>query len=246
MRSGNGRKVRVSVIHGLHAPTSAANFARSMLPPETTATIFSRRSLRRPRGRGRASAERGGDGAAGGAFGDDVRPLGDELHRPRHLVERDDDRAGQRRQQRPHRRQHRLAAGAVDERRLPVVEIHRPARRERGRRAARRFPVRRRRSACPGFSSRDRGGDAGEQPAAAERRDDRVDVGQVFENLETGRRVAGDEPIVVERMHEVAGHPIGAVRFDRAPAFIVGGADDRRAEPLDRADLRRRAPCPSP
>src|SRR6185503_6499873 len=37
------RKVRVSMIHGWHAPTSAANLVRSMLPPETTATIFSRR-----------------------------------------------------------------------------------------------------------------------------------------------------------------------------------------------------------
>ena len=36
---GKGRQVRVSV-HWSHAPTSAANFARSMLPPETTATTL--------------------------------------------------------------------------------------------------------------------------------------------------------------------------------------------------------------
>ena len=34
-----GRQVRVSV-HWSHAPTSAANFARSMFPPETTATTL--------------------------------------------------------------------------------------------------------------------------------------------------------------------------------------------------------------
>ena len=110
-----------------------------MLPPETTATTLPRAG---------AAAERGGNRAAGGAFGDHVGPLGDQLHRARHFVERDHDRSRERRQQRPHRRQHRLAAGAVDERRLPVVEIHRPARRQRGRRAARPFPVRRRRRAC--------------------------------------------------------------------------------------------------
>ena len=83
-------------------------------------------------------------------------------------------------------------------------------------------------------------GDARQQSAAAERRDDGVDVGQVFEDLERDRAVAGDEPVVVERMDEVAAHAIGAVRFDGPPAFVVGGADDRGAEPLDGADLRLR------
>ena len=56
----------------------------------------------------------------------------------------------------------------------------------------------------PGFSARDRGGDARQQAAAAERRDDRVHVGQVFENLEANGGVAGDELVVVERVDEVA------------------------------------------
>jgi hypothetical protein len=43
-----------------------------------------------------------------------------------------------------------------------------------------------------GFSSRTRAR-CRQQAAAAERRDDRVDVGQVFENLEAAVRVAGDE-----------------------------------------------------
>ena len=55
-----------------------------------------------------------------------------------------------------------------------------------------------------------RDADAGEQPAAADRRDDRVDVGQVLEDLEPRRAVAADEVVVVERMDEVARHAIGA------------------------------------
>ena len=50
--------------------------------------------------------------------------------------------------------------------------------------------------------------DAGEQSAAAERRDDGIDVRQVLEDLEAGGRVAGDEVVVVERVHEVAAHAI--------------------------------------
>ena len=43
-----------------------------------------------------------------------------------------------------------------------------------------------------------------QQPAAAERRDDRVDVGQVLEDLEPAVPLPAMKPIVVERMHEVA------------------------------------------
>src|SRR5262249_38280678 len=50
--------------------------------------------------------------------------------------------------------------------------------------------------------------DARDETAPAERRNDRVDIREVFENLEAGSAVARDEPVVVERMHEVAGHPI--------------------------------------
>ena len=90
-----------------------------MLPPETTATILP--APARP-------LSAAAIGAAGGAFGDDVRALGHQLHRARDLVERHDDRAGEPCEQRPHRRQHRLAAGAVDERRRPSVEVDgRPA-----------------------------------------------------------------------------------------------------------------------
>ena len=70
-----------------------------------------------------AAAERRGDRRAARAFGDDVHAIGGLAHRRRDLVERHHDRAvDEVLEQRPHRRQHRLAAGAVDERRLPAVE----------------------------------------------------------------------------------------------------------------------------
>ena len=83
-------------------------------------------------------------------------------------------------------------------------------------------------------------GDAGKQPAAAERCDDRVDVGKVLENLEAGRSVAADEMVVVERVYEVALHPIRAMLLDRAPALVEGRLHDGGAEPADGAKLRLR------
>src|SRR5436309_15152720 len=60
--------------------------------------------------------ERGRRRAAGGAFGDHVDALGHRLDRLPYLVERDDERSGQPLgEQRPHPRDHRLAAGAIDE-----------------------------------------------------------------------------------------------------------------------------------
>ena len=79
--------------------------------------------------------------------------------------------------------------------------------------------------------------DTRQQPAATEGRDDGVDVRQVFEDLETDRAVAADEVIVVEGMDEVSLHAIGAMLLDRAPALVEGRLHDRRAEPLDGAQL---------
>src|SRR5262249_15246879 len=78
------------------------------------------------------TAERGGNRTAAGASGDEWRPRGGKLHGSDHLVERDHDGAVELRQQRPHRLDDRLAAGSINERRCPALEIHRPARRERG------------------------------------------------------------------------------------------------------------------
>ena len=55
-------------------------------------------------------------------------------------------------------------------------------------------------------------------------------VGLILENLETGRGVAGDERVVVERVDEVAAHPVRLVGLDGLPALVIGGADDRALE----------------
>ena len=105
-----------------------------MLPPDTTAT-----TLRWPRA-AIAGESAAATAQAGGAFGDDVRALGDAAASPRatsssettielvHVVA----------QERPHRLEHRLAAGAVDERRLSSSSkrLARPARSERASGAA--------------------------------------------------------------------------------------------------------------
>ena len=61
-----------------------------------------------------AAAERRGHRAAGGALGDDVRALGDEPHRARHLVQRHDDRSGER------------SAAAATSSRAPTCRRRRP------------------------------------------------------------------------------------------------------------------------
>ena len=184
-----------------HAPTSCANRARSMLPPETTATTFLWPRAAIAGETAAATAQRAG------AFGDDVRAFGDQPHR------RAPPRRARRRSTRARTRaaaatsfEHRLAAGAVDERRLPVLEAA-------GRSAVQRALQRRRGFRLRGVDRRLRPQRArartpmpGEQPAAADRRDHRVDVGQVFDDLEPRRAVAGDEIVVVERVDEVAGH----------------------------------------
>ena len=89
---------------------------------------------------GHGRRQRRGDGAGGGAFGDDVGALGDDTHRGGGVVERDDDRLVDRAaQERPHGLEHRAAAGAVDERRLPRVEGAGAPGRERGRERRRGF-----------------------------------------------------------------------------------------------------------
>ena len=169
----------VTTVDQEHAPMSDAKRDRSMLPPETTATIFrwpARRIARRARRR---------DGARRRAFDDDAAAFGDEPHRLRRLIERDDDRLADRAlEQRPHRRQHRLAAGAVHERRLPARRSATGAPAATTRPAAPRSPARRRRRARRAATRCITHADAGEQAAAADRRDHRVHVRQVFENLE--------------------------------------------------------------
>ena len=115
-----------------------------------------------------------------------------------------------------------------------MVEIDRPSRGERRRQRGGRLRFRGVETGARFQLAHDRG-EAGKEPPAAQWRHDRVDIRKVFENLEARRRVARDEPIVVERVDEMAGHAGGPVRFHGVPALVVGRADDRRAEPLDGA-----------
>ena len=87
----------------------------------------------------------------------------------------------------------------------------------------------------------DRHRDAGDQPAAADRHDDDVDLGPVADDLEAERALAGDELQVVERMH------VGeAAIADQLLRLLVGLVPDRavqhdlRAVAARRRDLRRR------
>ena len=95
----------------------------------------------------------------------------------------------------------------------------------------------------PGLQRAHHDADAGQQAAAAERGDHGIHVRQVLENLEARRGVAGDEVVIVERMHEVAAHARRGVRFHRLPALVVAGRDDGGAEPSMAASWSR-APCP--
>ena len=89
-----------------------------MLPPETTATIFLWPRAAIAGDTAAATAQ------AAGAFGDDaarVRPTS-RIARAASSSETTIDSCDVLAQQRPHRVEHGLAAGAVDERRLPLVE----------------------------------------------------------------------------------------------------------------------------
>ena len=206
--------------HGLHYTWSTARNARDR--------CCRPRRRRRPfGGRARPSRpKRRGDGAGGGAFGDHVDALRDQLHRARRVVERDDDRV-------VHATSRAAATSSAStdlppapstndgchaSKRLALPGPERRRKRRRGFRFGGVDPRLRPRATC-------RDADAGEQPAAAERRDDGVDVRQILEDLEPGRAVAADEVVVVERMDEVAGHPIAS----RAPRPC---ASTRRSDAL--------------
>ena len=162
-----------------------ANLARSMLPPETTATI-----LPVPARPLSAAAM----AHAAGAFGDHVHALGGRAHRRGDVVERHHDRVG-----RPapsaaatssaaptcrRRRRRTTAVQRVEVARLrpwrarsPAATPFRARRHRRARPACARASPRR----CPTAARRRRARDHG------------IDVGQVLEDLEARRAVAGDE-----------------------------------------------------
>ena len=84
-------------------------------------------------------------------------------------------------------------------------------------------------------------GDAGDQPAAADRHDQHVEVGPVGEHFERDRALAGDDRRVVIGVHRhqaaFARQRVGgAARGDEAVAL----EHDRRAERLGAVDLGER------
>jgi hypothetical protein len=141
----------------------------------------------------------------------------------------------QRARERPHLREHGLAADAVHEARR-VRDGDGAARGERGRKRRRGLDLGR-----PDASFRAQGPecrrDAAGEAAAAERHDDRVHVRKVFQDLEPDRRVSGDDGLVADRMDEVALDPGIAVVFEDLPPARIGELHRLRAQALDRGEL---------
>ena len=174
--SGSGAGERRRRVIAWHAPTSARERGEVDVAAGDDRDDFA--------GAG-AAAQRRGDRAAGRAFGDDVRALGDELHaaaRPRRARRRSSRRAARaaatscrapicrrrRRRTRPSSRRRRPAGPAASEAASGAAVSGSAAKTCVPRLAARATAA-----AMPG-----------EQTAAAERRDDRIDVRQILENLE--------------------------------------------------------------
>jgi cysteine desulfurase family protein (TIGR01976 family) len=170
------------------------------------------------------------------ALGDDPDALGERAHRVGDLGHRDRQRTvDQRRDQRPHAVQHPAAAGAVHER-GPVIDLDRvPGGHRRGQRrgglglGGEDLGVRPQRL--------DRAGDADRQPAAAVRDHHRVRVGQVVEDLQADRAVAGHHRRVLHRVHEQPLYPVDVTGGDDVPPFVVRDLDHSAAEALDRGQL---------
>ena len=87
-------------------------------------------------------------------------------------------------------------------------------------------------------------GDAGQQSAAAERRDDRVDVGQVFEDLQRDGAVPGDEAVVVERVHEEAASCAASRGRPRSASIRRSWRARSRRQAVRWRGSWCRAPCP--
>ena len=86
-----------------------------------------------------------------------------------------------------------------------------------------------------------RGGDSGDEPAAADGHDDRGDVRPLLDHLEADRALAGGRACVLERVDEDrSGLALERLRrLDRVVVRLAGFADVDR-EALELADLRSR------
>jgi hypothetical protein len=82
-----------------------------------------------------------------------------------------------------------------------------------------------------------RGGDSAREPTSAVRRDDRVDVGQVFEDLERDRAVSCHDRFVAEGVDMEAVETLEGARPEHLVPLVEGDLDHLPAEPADRLDL---------
>ena len=195
-----------------------------------------------------AAAERGGDRAAGGAFGDDVRALG------RRASSRARPRRAGRRSSRSAPRAAATSSSSTDlppapstNDACPVLEVHRPARPRATRQAAPRSPARPRRPACRASAPATAAAMPASSPPPPSGATIASTSGRSSRISSADRAVAGDEAIVVERMDEVAAScDRSRARFDRAPALVVGRADDRSRRAARWRGSSCPAPCPSP
>ena len=198
-----------------------------MFPPETMQTTV-------PSPPWPASAAASGERS--GALGDHAGALGEEADRGRGLVQRHGEGTVERLfRARPHLRQHHRGAGAVHERRL-VVDRLRLAAREGGRQRRARLRLDRV-DARLGPQRLDRARDPDAEPAAAERDEHGVRSGEVLQQLEPDRPVAGHHALVLDGMDEDAVRFRVAGGLERLPPAVVGHLVDPRAEPLHRREL---------
>src|SRR5262245_37878184 len=184
--------------------------------------------------RGSASGERDRGGA--GALRDDPRALGEQANGVRHLLETRDERAVEELScQLEHFREDLGRADPVDEARR-VVDVHRPSDLERGRERGggsdlgREDLAHRRERA-------DRGRDPTGEPAASVRRDDRVDLGQVLEDLERDRAISGHDRVVAEGVHVKAVEALKRTRAEDLVPLVERDRDHVGTQAPDRRDL---------
>ena len=81
------------------------------------------------------------------------------------------------------------------------------------------------------------GRDAAAQPSAAEGHDDRVNLRQVFNDLQADRSIAGDNRRITDGMNHSTGQSLEAMRHNDLPPFIKWNFHDPRAVALDRVEL---------
>src|SRR6267143_272307 len=197
------------------------------------------------RARTRFARERSREAERTSSLGDDAGLLRHEPHGAFHLVQAHHDGAlDDRLHALPHPRKHALAARAVHERGLPVRKHLRRAlgERERGGRSGLRlgaphFDLRAQRFHGTGHTS--------DQPATADRGNDRDGVRRILENLEAHRRVTGYEVLIVEWMDERPRDARIRTVIERLPGDRIWHEHELRAQRAHALELRgwRRLDC---